>query len=633
MDTDQLLGNVNAAQYDAICTDANPLVVIAGAGSGKTRVLTRRIARRIAVGETDPSRVMALTFTRKASQSLAQKITSLGVRDKIVTGTFHSIALRQLRQRWEEKNQAEPTILDNQTRFLQNLLPKQQRPLAKALLAEINWARSKMIAPQHYNDAAQTHRRAVSIDYERVADAMIAYQQAKQKKRVVDFDDLLYLAIRDLQQDETYAAAVRWRHRHFYVDEFQDINPLQFELLQQWTNKRNDLFLVGDPNQAIYSWNGADPTLLEHFIANQPDAHVIYLDENYRSSPQILQLASACLPESKAADKQSQVQSGSVMKAHCSDGPIPEITAYQDNYKEAEGICERVKAVFTNDKTWKNQAVLARTNEQLVLLETILGKAGVPTVIRYSNERLAAQKPATNADESLFETQMKEAAIVSARDVDEQQNSVELLTFHAAKGLEWPTVYVCGLEEGLTPLWHAKTKEQIDEEYRLLYVAVTRAERTLSLSWCRNRHVGERTKERAASPKISVLRRVIASMTTTSATGASNWRQGIAASRTQLTSEPTNTNPKQDIPASHLKSEEQTNAITEEIKQELLAWRKRKARAAIIMPKAVVSDALIDQLATERPESLQALAALANMNKTKANFYGQELVDIVTTKR
>ncbi|MEL6983535.1 MAG: UvrD-helicase domain-containing protein, partial [Actinomycetota bacterium] len=224
---DRLLDGLDRSQVEAVTATGGPTVVLAGAGSGKTRVLTRRIAWRVLRGETDPDRVLTLTFTRKAAAELRERQKALGLRDRVPAGTFHSIALAQLRQRWTERGIAAPKLLDRKIRFVAQLLGNRAGVDPIDVMAEIDWARARTIEPDDYGAAARSAGRQPPVPAERVAEIMVRYAQEKRRKRLVDFDDLLSLALRDLEADPDYAAAVRWRHRHFYVDEFQDVNPLQ----------------------------------------------------------------------------------------------------------------------------------------------------------------------------------------------------------------------------------------------------------------------------------------------------------------------------------------------------------------------------------------------------------------------
>ena len=371
MDADALLAGLNEQQAQAVTAVGGPIVVHAGAGSGKTRVLTRRIAYRVLDDQTEPARVLALTFTRKAAGELRSRLRSSGLRGEVVAGTFHGIALTQLRQRWAERGIAPPTMLDRKFRFVSQLVGRQRGVEILDVVSEIEWARARLVAPEHYAGAADLAGRTPPMPAEQFAELMERFQQEKRKRRVVDFDDLLALAIRDLHDDEHYAAGVRWRHRHLYVDEFQDVNPLQFELLKAWRGETDDVFIVGDPNQAIYGWNGADPNLLNNFAKREPNAVVIRLLDNYRSTPQVLTLANASLE-----------RTGGQLIPHRPDGPVPTLRSYASDTHEAAGIAQAVKEAKHADTRWSDQAILVRTNAQLVPIEQALVDLGVPVRMR-----------------------------------------------------------------------------------------------------------------------------------------------------------------------------------------------------------------------------------------------------------
>ncbi len=384
MDAESLLDGLNEQQVAAVTHQGGPLVVLAGAGSGKTRVLTRRIAHRVATDQTDPRRVLALTFTRKAAAELRGRLRHLGLRDDVVAGTFHGIALTQLRQRWADRGIAPPALLDRKYRLVSQLMSRRQGVEALDVVSEIEWARARLVTPEQYPAAAELAGRNSPIAPAELGELMHRFAQEKRQRRVVDFDDLLALATRDLLVDPEYAAAVRWRHRHLYVDEFQDVNPLQFELLKAWRGDGDDLFVVGDPNQAIYGWNGADPNLLRTFARREPASTVIELKENYRSTPQILAAAGAALGERKAP-----------LEAHRSDGSVPTITAYPTDQDEAQGIAETIRRAKTADRPWADQAVLVRTNAQLVPIEQALVAAGIPVRVRGGSGPLASTEVKT----------------------------------------------------------------------------------------------------------------------------------------------------------------------------------------------------------------------------------------------
>jgi len=264
-----LLDGLTDAQRAAVTCDGAPLCILAGAGSGKTRVLTTRIAWRVATGSADARHVLALTFTRKAAGELRRRLGGLGVRDGVAAGTFHAIAYAQLRRRWADQGVQAPTLLERKAGLLARLAgPRSTGDAAVQpadLAAEIEWAKARLIAPAQYEAAALGAGRTPPIPTPSMATLYERYEQEKRSRGLVDFDDLLVRCVEAMHADAEMAAAVRWQHRHLFVDEFQDVNPAQAALLAAWRGSSSDLCVVGDPNQAIYAWNGAEPSFLVDF--------------------------------------------------------------------------------------------------------------------------------------------------------------------------------------------------------------------------------------------------------------------------------------------------------------------------------------------------------------------------------
>ncbi|MDA3040289.1 MAG: ATP-dependent DNA helicase UvrD2 [Actinomycetota bacterium] len=664
MDAESLLDGLNERQYAAVTHTGGPLVVMAGAGSGKTRVLTRRIAHRVVIGDTDPRRVLALTFTRKAAAELRTRLRHLGLRDDVVAGTFHGVALTQLRQRWAERGITPPAILDRKYRFVSQLMGRRPGVEPLDVVSEIEWARARLVSPEQYPVAAELAGRTSPLPPAELAELIHRFAQEKRQRRVVDFDDLLALAARDLLVDPDYAAAVRWRHRHLYVDEFQDVNPLQHELLKAWRGQSSDLFVVGDPNQAIYGWNGADPNLLRTFTRREPDATVIDLTDNYRSTPQILGAAFAALGGR-----------GGQMTANRSDGPLPTITAYASDHDEARGIAEAIRAAKTVDRPWADQAVLVRTNAQLVPIEQALVTAGVPTRVRGGsgplatpevkaelrvlgrsggnlldalreldeNLALAASKTDDLAAADIERNQNVDAlsrlahdyltidpsptgpgllawvTTIAAGDVHLDHDAVELATFHGAKGLEWPIVYLAGLEQGFVPISHARTAEQIAEEQRLLYVGVTRAEHTLSLSWAAERTFGTRPAKRQPSPHLGALQAAIQRLDR--GRWSVDWQTQVSRSRHALGTETAPTRPVTPF--------EPATTPEDQVLAALQAWRRNRARAADVPAFVIFTDQTLRALVQRMPANRAQLAATPGVGAVKLDRYGDELLDLL----
>ena len=489
---DGLLDGLNGRQRAAVEAPGTPLCIRAGAGTGKTRVLTRRIAYQATEGAIDPKRTLALTFTRKAAEELRGRLAGLGLRGAVSAGTFHSAALAQLRTRWAERGVRPPELVRDKRGLVARAAKQAGKRLGRNDLSdainEIEWAKARRLTPDCYTEAAARLRRWSSLDPALVSDLYGQYEAEKTRRRVVDFDDLLILALRDLTDDPDYAEARRWKFQHLFVDEFQDVNRLQFDLLRAWLGDRNDLCAVGDPNQAIYSWNGADADYIERFDHWFPGSSVLDLVDNYRSTPQILTAGRAVLPAGAAS-----------LAPHQLDGPRPTVSTHADDFDEGTAIARALRDAKGPEIAWSSMAVLARTNAQLTTITAALRSADIPFHIRTDTRR-------TTTDANASEPGRPQTA-----DADNQPNApdgtdaVDVATFHAAKGLEWPIVHLAGMEQGLVPISRAQTPAEIAEEQRLLYVAITRAERELHCHWAAVRTFGDRAADRAPSPYLNAI--------------------------------------------------------------------------------------------------------------------------------
>lgn len=399
---DPLLADLTPEQREAVTTRASPLCIVAGAGSGKTRVLTRRIAWQVGQGSADPRRVLALTFTRRAAAELRDRLRRLGMRDPPRAGTFHAAALAQLRRYSADRDRRPPEILESRAAFLAKMRPRDSREATARLAAEIDWARARMIPPERYPESAaaagrRPHRRA-----EAVAEAYAAYEEAKRRRRprLFDFDDLLAAcrAIMDSQPDE--AAAQRWRNQHLLVDEFQDVNPLQFALLRSWMGEESTVAVVGDPDQAIYGWNGADPGLIGDVGRHLPGCAVLHLRTNFRSTPEICEAAGRIL----GRPAQPAVRPS---------GPAPTVAECSEE-DEGAVLARRVRSLRRPGAPWRHQAVLARTNAQLSPLRRALEGQGIPVAARAGADPL--EHPAARGLVSSWDAGSSlRAAVIDAR--------------------------------------------------------------------------------------------------------------------------------------------------------------------------------------------------------------------------
>lgn len=424
----QILAGLNNEQRAAVTSDADKLVIRAGAGSGKTRVLTRRIAYGAANDLLDPRRVLALTFTRKAAGELNHRLRQLGLRQSAAAGTFHAIALSQLRRKWEEQGTAAPTLLDRKFGFVARLVPRvNDRTTPLDLVAEIEWAKARRIQPDRYAEAARDHDRKPPMEPERVAQIYEQYEDAKAKRNLIDFDDILILCGRMLQRDRNAADAFRWSFRHIFVDEFQDVNPLQFALLKVFVGPDPNLCVVGDSRQAIYAWNGADSSYLDDFADHFPGAQVVSLRQNYRSTPEILRSASAVLPTHDA------------LEPTLPSGPAPSIASHADDRAEARAIARALRNKHSGRTRWRNMAVLVRTNAQVALLAEALADADVPVAAR-GEGRLIERPQILDAIDAIgrsglaLNEALDDLSAQLARPEDEPEDELE--QDHAASGID-----------------------------------------------------------------------------------------------------------------------------------------------------------------------------------------------------
>jgi DNA helicase II / ATP-dependent DNA helicase PcrA len=500
---------LTVAQREAIESDESLLCVVAGAGAGKTRVLTLRVARRVREGTIEADRTLVTTFSRKAADELRTRLWSLGVAG-VKAGTFHRTALGLLREHRELRGRPAPQLLTDRRRLLADVTSGDPRR-TRALDGEIGWAKARLVTPEGYQAEARRHRRRSGVSPDQVAEAYARYEAERMKRRLLDFDDLIVACADALSGDSEFADSIRWRTRHLFVDEMQDVNPAQFRLLTAMLADEPDLFVVGDPNQSVYGFNGADPTLLGRLPEILPGTQVIRLDENHRCTPQVVAVATAVLREGGSSGGTGAVVPPRTTRV---DGPVPKVVAHATDDDEAAWAASRAKMSRTPGRRWSSVAVLARTNAQLAKIQAAMDSANVPSIVagsdlgpasdlRAESEREGTGSTGPNRDRD--EEEMRPAPVVA--------DHVVLTTFHRAKGLQWPTVIVLGLSEGLMPIASAQTDAAVEEERRLLYVALTRSEEELWCSWFEQN--GEaaaagRSAARAPSPWLQPIERAIA---------------------------------------------------------------------------------------------------------------------------
>ncbi len=630
----ELLLGLDPTQQSAITSTAPLLAVIAGAGSGKTGVLTRRVAYRCLTESADASHVTVLTFTRQAATELRRRLRALGLRDTIIAGTFHSVALALLRQRWDEQGKSHPVVVSDRRRLIGEVIGPKRTANINDLSSDIDWARSRNITADRYASAIQSSGRRSSAPVADVAKVMSDIQMLKRKRGVIDLDDLLSLTIDAMRDDNNFANIVHWKIRHLFVDEAQDLNPLQLAVLDQWRTGRDDLTLVGDPSQSIYGFNGADPSVLTALEQRFPGIEVIRLSANYRCTPQVVQAGLRALSHLPTDPPQ--------LFSTRPDGAPVQIYGFDDEKAEANGIAQIIESWRTPTSRWRDFAILARTNAQLAPLRDALTAHNIPTRIvgsvaadpvqRATREvgdlpssiRIAtwsrdARAPLAEDSSETEEDLVARRRVADAVDEfltegggdgrtflawvrtnrpfeDERyQDSVELLTFHGAKGREWDNVVLAGCEQGLIPHSSAKTPAETAEEIRLAYVAMTRAADRLAITHAQSR----RGRSRTRSPFVEGVDMILEV-----APPSSDYVRDQTLRRQEL--EP-----------------------HDFVYDELLLWRANAGRVANLDPMIFCSDEVLRRIARARPTSVEDLSAIEGFGQSMTLRVGQRILNAV----
>ncbi|MEN9542486.1 MAG: hypothetical protein RL239_139 [Actinomycetota bacterium] len=520
-----ILDALDAEQRAVATAVRGPVCVIAGAGTGKTRAITHRLAYAVDIGVVDPQRILALTFTARAAGEMRTRLRALGV-PNVAARTFHAAALKQLMYFWPQVLGGRfPSLLTTKTGFLgeaitrANISATKSNTVLRDVAGEIEWAKVIGLAPDEYIKAVDDYDRPIRIsnnkvDATQIARVYEAYESLKKQERAIDFEDVLLLTVGMLEEEREVRDRIRDQYRYFTVDEYQDVSPLQQRLLDLWLGKREDICVVGDPAQTIYSFAGATPAFLLNFKNKYPQAEVIRLSSGYRSTPEIINTANSILRNANLGHELDPIN------AH---GEKPKAIAFNSEKHEAQELVELIKQDIANGIASYEIAVLARTNSQLENLEATLSEAGIENQIRSAErffnrvevkEIIKAIRSASvlsegdwladlrDAMKPFGESEYVRAFMQLARELEnegttslraflreledraEQNNpptlpGVALATLHAAKGLEWKKVYLAGVCADVLP-WG---NQPIDEERRLFYVGVTRAEQSLVISY------------------------------------------------------------------------------------------------------------------------------------------------------
>ncbi len=553
-DPEVVLSNLDPEQQAVATTLTGPVLVVAGPGAGKTRAITHRIAYAVATGAHDPDRSVAVTFTNRAAGEMTRRLAGLGV-GGVRVRTIHAAALRQLRWAWPQAIKGEMfTVMASKSSMIAQVCAEKgfaaETAVVRDLAAEIEWAKARQIGHQSYPEAAESAGRIgpPGFNPEQIGQVYAAYESAKTSAGRLDFDDVLLLTIAVLEDRPDMCERVQSTVRHFTVDEYQDITATQQRLLDLWLGDGDDICVVGDPNQTIYTFAGADPGAMRRFRQHYPQAAVVHLSRSYRCSPRILEVARSVAP--------AEVNLRSMQP----EGAAVVLRRYPDETAEARSVAAAIERTIQAGTPARNIAILVRIHALTAPFEAELARRRIPysvrgdrryfdrpevrravSVLRAALRSTSAASGGPNPDPGLADTKETVTSLVRvlleplgysatppaglghtrseweslaalvgmvdelARNsadltlagvVDELArrhaldyapgvDGVTIATMHAAKGLEWPVVYVPCLADGIVPLRQVARSEALDEERRLLYVAITRAARTLELSWSR----------------------------------------------------------------------------------------------------------------------------------------------------
>jgi DNA helicase-2/ATP-dependent DNA helicase PcrA len=539
LNSEEILAALDDEQRAVALASRGPVCVIAGAGTGKTRAITHRIAYAASIGVMDPQKVLALTFTARAAGEMRTRLRTLGV-PTVAARTIHSAALKQLLYFWPQVfGGRAPDLLTTKTGFitqsitradLQGTLSITSRDLMRDVASEIEWAKSSQVVPEDYVNESSKRTQKPRINPEQIAQVYSAYMSLMKQERAMDFEDVLLLTAGMLEEEREVRERVQDQYRYFTIDEYQDISPLQQRVINAWLGSRQEICVVGDPAQTIYSFAGATPVFLNTFTQRFPDAEVIRLTSGYRSTPEITLMANTVLRSAAM---------GQELVAQNDHGAKPTVAAYKDESAEIAGVVKDIGTLLSEGAPAQEVAILARTNNQLNVIEKAIAAAGLPYQVR-NNERFfdrtdvreflkgvrtASVIPTEGVywlDElrTLAQPFLTGAAIDGiagllhlARELDAddsfapktlraylrevedrvQQNNpptmpvLTLATLHAAKGLEWERVFLIGVSESILPFDSGNTgpenQNAIDEERRLFYVGITRAKKDLRMSY------------------------------------------------------------------------------------------------------------------------------------------------------
>ncbi|GAA4680288.1 ATP-dependent DNA helicase UvrD2 [Phytohabitans rumicis] len=676
-----MLAGLDPEQSTAVTAPAGPVCILAGAGTGKTRAITHRIAYRALTEQIVARHVLAVTFTARAAAEMRARLAALGV-GGVQARTFHAAALRQVRYFAARllEGRAMPELLESKARLVTLAAARAgvraDRTAARDLASEIEWAKSSLIEPSEYAVAAAKATREPPYEPAKVAAVFAAYEQVKRSNGVIDFEDMLRAAVWGIEEHPDVAEQIRAQYRHFVVDEYQDVNPLQQRLLDAWLGGRDDLTVVGDASQTIYSFTGATSGYLIDFPRLRRGAVVVRLVRDYRSTPQVVGLANAVIRQARGAEARLRLELVGQRPA----GPEPDLRIFADEPAEAAGVAARCKQLIAAGTPAREIAVLFRTNAQSEAYEEALADAEVPYVVQGAarffdrveiRQAIVALRAATRSTpedaplvpavaEALTATGWQPdkppsggaarerwealAALVTLAEeyadrslagfIEELQRraaqqyaptmeGVTLASLHSAKGLEWDAVFVVGLSDGTLPTTYARTAEALEEERRLLYVGVTRARQWLWLSYSQARSPGGRVRrpcrflpqfERGGGDRggVAGLSRKADRRRTQVVSCRVCGATLLAGADRKLGRCPT-------CPSD----------LDEDLLARLSAWRVRVAAAQKVPAYVVFTDATLTALAERQPTRPDELLAIAGIGPRKLGLYGDAVIALV----
>ena len=646
-----------------------PVVVLAGAGTGKTRAITHRVAYAVATGRYQAAATLAVTFTTRAAGEMRSRLAGLGVRTAQAR-TIHSAALRQCQFFWPQAYGVEfPRVAENTfglvARATHQVLASSDQALIRDLNSEISWAKTSNVSAARYPEVAGP-RSVNGATPSQVAAVMAQYEKLKLTEGSVDFTDILMCNAVLLAEHPEIAATIRGTYRHFVVDEYQDVSALQHKLISLWVDGRDDVCVVGDPNQAIHSFAGADAAYLRGFAGEHRGARTVRLVRNYRSTPEVL----------SSANKVLRVRPGALgaLRPTRSSGPEPAFHGAADEVTEAADVASWLRAQHGAGTPWKELAVLYRINAQSPALEAALTEAGVPYVVRGTERfydraevrqaiielgRLAERSPEALADEAIdgvlsglgwkpeapsgqgrqrerWEslTALRTMALDEGEGRDEWSASeasawlqeraswqaspvasaVTLATLHAAKGLEWDGVAIVGVREGMIPFVLSQEEPALSEERRLLYVGFTRAKRALRVSWSASR--GSATRSRFIADQVTGPATVGKPPAPRTSSRSRVCR--VCGNRLESAAERKLSR--------HLSCEVDYD---EALFERLRAWRKATADDAKVPAFVVFTDATLQAIAEAVPRDEAALLRLPGIGQAKVSKYGPSVLAVV----